>query len=336
MTFPTTRFGRTGLVVSRLALGTMTFGLQTDEATSHRILAKAADAGINFLDTADAYPLGGTVETTGRTEEIIGRWLQAQGPVGRRRFVVATKAFNRVGPNPWDQGASRKHLLDAIDASLKRLQSDHVDLYQLHMDDRETPLDETLEALDVIVKSGRARYIGVSNFMAWRIARALGRSEVLRVAKFVSVQPRYSLLFREIERELLPMAAEEGLAVIPYNPLAGGLLTGKYVAGSRPTENARFTIGTSGAMYQERYWNERSFATVTQLQKLAGEAGVPLATLAVAWVMANPAITAPLLGASRPEQLDATIAAAEYKLDADLKQRLDALTAEYRKGDAPR
>jgi aryl-alcohol dehydrogenase-like predicted oxidoreductase len=335
LSMPMIRLGRTGLTVSRLALGTMTFGLQTDEAVSHRILDKAAQGGINFIDTADAYPLGGTVETTGRTEEIVGRWLRAQGPAGRARFIVATKAFNRVGPNPWDEGASRKHLLDAIDASLRRLQTDHVDLYQLHMDDRETPLDETLEALDVIVRSGRARYIGVSNFMAWRVARALGRSEVLRLARFVSVQPRYSLLFREIERELLPLAAEEGLGVIPYNPLAGGLLTGKHAASSKP-EPGRFTLGTSGAMYQDRYWNERSFATVTQLQKLAAEAGVPLATLAVAWVMANPAITAPLLGASRPEQLDATLAAAEFKLDAALKQRLDGLTADYRKGDAPR
>jgi aryl-alcohol dehydrogenase-like predicted oxidoreductase len=336
MSIATTPFGRTGLVVSRLALGTMTFGLQTEESASHRILDKAAEAGITFLDTADAYPLGGTVETTGRTEEIVGRWLQAQGPAGRRRFIVATKAVNKVGPNPWDQGASRKHLLDAIDASLARLQTDHVDLYQLHMDDRDTPLDESLEALDTIVRSGRARYVGVSNFMAWRIARALGRSEVLRLAKFVSVQPRYSLLFREIERELLPLAAEEGLAVIPYNPLAGGLLTGKYAPGSQPAEHARFTLGTAGAMYQERYWNDRAFSTVTALRKLAAEAGVPLATLAVAWVMANPVITSPLLGASRPEQLDATIAAAEYKLDPALKHRLDELTAEYRKGDAPR
>jgi aryl-alcohol dehydrogenase-like predicted oxidoreductase len=336
MTLATTRLGRTGLTVSRLALGTMTFGLQTDEATSHRILDKAAEGGVNFLDTADVYPLGGTVETTGRTEEIVGRWLHARGPIGRARFIVATKAVNKVGPNPWDQGASRKHLLDAIDASLKRLQTDHVDLYQLHMDDRETPLDETLEALDVIVHSGRARYIGVSNFMAWRLARALGRSDVLRLARFVSVQPRYSLLFREIERELLPLALEEGIGVIPYNPLAGGLLSGKYAPGSKPQENARFTLGTAASTYQDRYWNDRSFATVTQLQKLAGEAGVPLATLAVAWVMANPAITAPLLGASRPEQLDATLAAAEYKLDPGLKQRLDELSAEYRRGDAPR
>jgi aryl-alcohol dehydrogenase-like predicted oxidoreductase len=328
--------GRTGLTVSRLALGTMTFGLQTDEAVSFQVLDKATEAGINFLDTADVYPLGGTVETTGRTEEIIGRWLQSKGPGARRRFVIATKAVGMVGPNPWDQGASRKHLLDAIDASLARLQTDHVDLYQLHSDDRTTPLDETLEALDTIVRSGRARYIGVSNFLAYRLARAIGIAQLHELTRLVCVQPRYSLLFREIERELLPLAGEEGLGVIPYNPLAGGLLTGKYKAGAGPEANTRFTLGTAGSMYQDRYWNERSFATVAQLHALADEAGVPLATLAVAWVMANPLITAPLLGASRPEQLDATIAAAGYALDPALKQRLDELTAEYRKGDAPR
>ena len=336
MTIPTTRLGRTGLTVSRLALGTMTFGLQTDEPTSHRILDKAAEGGINFLDTADVYPLGGTVETTGRTEEIIGNWLRAGGGNRRSAFILATKAANKVGPNSWDQGNSRKHLLDAIDASLKRLQTDHVDLYQLHHDDRNTPLDESLEALDVIVRSGRARYIGVSNFLAYRLARAIGLSALHKLTQLVSVQPRYSLLFREIERELLPLAGEEGLGVIPYNPLAGGLLTGKYAPGAKPEDNTRFTLGTAGGMYQDRYWNERSFATVSQLHKISDEAGVPLATLAVAWVMANPLITAPLLGASRPEQLDATLAAAEYTLPDDLKQRLDDLTADYRKGDAPR
>ena len=336
MSIPMTRLGRTGLKVSKLALGTMTFGLQTDETTSFRILDRATEGGINFLDTADVYPLGGTVETTGRTEEIIGNWLQSKGPGARSRFIVATKAANKVGPNPWDQGNSRKHLLDAIDLSLKRLQTDHVDLYQLHHDDPQTPLDESLEALDVIVRSGRARYIGVSNFLSYRLARAIGIAALQKLTQFVSVQPRYSLLFREIERELLPLAGEEGLGVIPYNPLAGGLLTGKYAPGAKPEDNTRFTLGTAGSMYQDRYWNERSFATVTQLHKLADEAGVPLATLAVAWVMANPLITAPLLGASRPDQLDATLAAAEYKLPADLKQRLDDLTADYRKGDAPR
>ena len=338
MSIPTTRLGATGLVVSRLALGTMTFGLQTDETVSQQILDKATGAGINFLDTADVYPLGGTLETAGRTEEIIGRWLKKQGPGSRGHYIVATKAVGKMGPHPWDQGASRKHLLAAIDASLARLQTDYVDLYQLHSDDRETPLDESLEALDVIVKSGRARYIGVSNFLAYRLARALGRADLRGLSRYVCVQPRYSLLFREIERELLPLCEEEGLGVIPYNPLAGGLLTGKYKAGadSQRDDNTRFTLGTAGGMYQDRYWNERSFATVTQLQALAQEASVPLATLAVAWVMANPRITAPLLGASRPEQLDATLAAADYKLEPALKQRLDEVTAEYRKGDAPR
>ena len=336
MSIPTTRLGRTGLTVSRLALGTMTFGLQTDEAVSHQILERAAEGGINFLDTADVYPLGGTVDTAGRTEEIIGRWLRAKGASRRHDFILATKAANKVGPHSWDQGNSRKHLLDAIDASLKRLQTDHVDLYQLHHDDRETPLDESLEALDVIVRSGRARYIGVSNFLAYRLARAIGRAELGRLTQLVCVQPRYSLLFREIERELLPLAGEEGLGVIPYNPLAGGLLTGKYKPGAKPEENTRFTLGTAGNMYQDRYWNERSFGTVAQLHRLADEAGVPLPTLAVAWVMANPLVTAPLLGASRPEQLDATLAAADYKLEPGLKQQLDELTADYRKGDAPR
>jgi aryl-alcohol dehydrogenase-like predicted oxidoreductase len=314
----------------------MTFGLQTDEAVSHQILDAAVEGGIDFLDTADVYPLGGTLETAGRTEEIIGRWLRAKGPAARGDFVIATKAVGKVGPRAWDQGASRKHLLDAIDKSLARLQTDHVDLYQLHSDDRETPLDETLEAMDAIVRSGRARYIGVSNFLAYRLARALGRAETNRLTRFVSVQPRYSLLFREIERELLPLSVEEGLGVIPYNPLAGGLLTGKYRAGAAPEAQTRFTLGTAGGLYQARYWKEREFATVVALQGLAEEAGVPLATLSVAWVLANPAVTAPLLGASRPEQLKDTLAAAQYKLDPALKARLDELTADYRRGDATR
>jgi aryl-alcohol dehydrogenase-like predicted oxidoreductase len=324
--------GKTGLLVSEICLGTMTFGLQVDEDMSRKILDWAASGGVNFLDTADVYPLGGDLDTVGRTEEIIGRWLKGQ----RGNYILATKAVGKMGPNPWDQGASRKHLLDAIDASLRRLQTDYVDLYQLHSDDAVTPLDETLEALDIIVKSGRARHVGVSNFLAYRLARALGRAEITGLTRFVSVQPRYSLLFREIERELLRLAAEEGIGVIPYNPLAGGLLTGKHKRGAAPTPGTRFTLGTAAERYQERYWNEREFTTVERFVGLAADAGVAPATLAIAWVLANPVITAPLVGASRPDQLDDSLAAVSYKLDPVLKQTLDELTAEYRKGDAVR
>ena len=332
MTLPTTKLGQTGLTVSRLVLGTMTFGLQTDEETSIKILDTAAEAGINFLDTADVYPLGGGLPTAGRTEEIIGRWLKGK----REHFIVATKAVGKVGTAPWDQGSSRKHILDAIDASLRRLGTDYVDLYQLHSDDASTPLDETLEALDTVVRAGKVRYIGVSNFLAYRLARALGRADVRHLTRFVSIQPRYNLLFREIERELLPLAQEEGLAVIPYNPLAGGLLTGKHKQAGGPTAGTRFTLGAAAERYQERYWHEREFNTVEELRTVADLAGLSLTTLAVAWVLANPIITAPIIGASRPEQLFESLKDVEVKLDDNLKQTLDDITAEYRKGDAVR
>jgi aryl-alcohol dehydrogenase (NADP+) len=334
MTLPTTKLGQTGLTVSRLVLGTMTFGLQTDEETSIKILDTAAEAGINFLDTADVYPLGGGLPTAGRTEEIIGRWLKGK----REHFIVATKAVGKVGSAPWDQGSSRKHILDAIDASLRRLGTDYVDLYQLHSDDASTPLDETLEALDTIVRAGKVRYIGVSNFLAYRLARALGRGDVrhLTLTRFVSIQPRYNLLFREIERELLPLAQEEGLAVIPYNPLAGGLLTGKHNLTEGPTTGTRFTLGAAAERYQERYWHEHEFNTVEELRTVADLAGLSLTTLALAWVLANPIITAPIIGASRPEQLFDSLKALEVTLDNNLKQKLDDITAEYRRGDSLR
>jgi aryl-alcohol dehydrogenase (NADP+) len=326
------RLGRTGLSVSRLCLGTMTFGLQCDEAAAVAILDRAAAGGITFLDTADVYPLGGSLDTVGRTEEIIGRWIEKR----RHEFIIATKCFGVMGARPWDRGNSRKHVLDAIDGSLRRLRTDYVDLYQLHHPDPETPIDETLQALDDVVRSGKARYIGCSNFHAWQVARALGRSEALGVARFDSVQPRFNLLFRQIERELLPLCQAEGLGVIPYNPLAGGFLSGKHRREAGPTAGTRFTLGRAARRYQERYWHEREFATVEALRPLAAEAGLSLTRLAVAWVLAHPAITAPIVGASRPEQLDDVLPAVEKDLDAGLKARLDELTREYRWGDDPR
>ncbi len=326
------RLGKTGLTVSRLCMGTMTFGLQSDEATARAILDRAADGGITFIDTADAYPIGGSLETVGRTEEILGRWLQGR----RGRFIVATKCWGRTGRARWDQGNSRKHILDAIDASLKRLQTDYVDLYQLHAPDAETPIEESLRALEDVLRSGRARYVGCSNFLAYQVARAIGRSEVLGIARFDSVQPRYNLLFREIERELLPLCAEEGIGVIPYNPLAGGLLSGKHSREAGPEEGSRFTLGTAAERYLDRYWHDREFESVEVLRPLAEEAGMSLAQMAVAWVMANPAVTAPIIGASRPEQMAETLKAADRPLDPALKARLDDLTAEYRRGDSVR
>jgi aryl-alcohol dehydrogenase (NADP+) len=310
----------------------MTFGLQCDEPTSVAILDRAADGGIDFLDSSDAYPLGGDLPTRGVTEEILGRWLRGK----RDRFIVATKCFAPTGPAPFDAGNSRKHILDAVDASLRRLQTDYIDLYQLHGYDRETPIDETLGALDDLVHQGKVRYIGCSNFLTYQLVRAVGRTETLRLARLDSVQPRYSLLFRQIEREMLPYCSEEGIGVIPYNPIAGGLLSGKHSRADPPPESSRFTLGNAGRMYQERYWHDHEFDTVEALRELAKEAGVNLVTLSVAWVMANQAVTAPIIGASSPGQLDHSLAAAEYPIDADLKSKLDELTHEYRLGDAPR
>jgi aryl-alcohol dehydrogenase-like predicted oxidoreductase len=327
-----TRLGRTGLQVSRLCLGTMTFGLQRDEPTAAAILDRAAEGGIDFLDTSDAYPLGGDLTTRGVTEEILGRWLRGK----RDRFIVATKCFAPTGPAPFDAGNSRKHILAAVEASLRRLQTDYIDLYQLHGYDPATPIDETLGALDDLVHQGKVRYVGCSNFLTYQLVRAIGRSETLHLARFDSVQPRYNLLFRQIEREMLPFCGEEGVGVIPYNPLAGGLLSGKHSRTAPPPEGTRFTLGNAAGAYQDRYWHDREFDTVEVLRQLAQEAGVSLVTLSVAWVLANKAITAPIIGASRPEQLDSSLASAEFTLDDDLKHKLDECTHQYRMGDAPR
>src|SRR5260370_7796610 len=196
-----TKFGRTGLIVSRFCLGTATFGRQTDERVSHQILAKAADAGINFIDTANFYPMGAQPTQVGSTEEITGRWLKGK----RDRFIVATKAGAPMGPAPWDQGGSRKHLLDAIDASLRRLGTDYVDLYQLHFDDPGTPLDETLEAFDVIVRTGKARYVGVSNILPYRLPRPVGRSDLFRVGRSLSPHPPSTLFSLALHPQSLPL-----------------------------------------------------------------------------------------------------------------------------------
>lgn len=313
--------GRSGIEVSEVCLGTMTFGYQSDEAASVAILDRAAAAGVDFIDTADCYPVPLTLETAGRTEEILGRWLRGK----RDRFVVATKCFFPMGPGPDDRGSGRRHVLQAAEASLRRLQTDVIDLYQVHAFDTETPLEETLRALDDLVKAGKARAVGCSNFRAFELATALGISDRLNLVRFSSTQPRYNVLYREIETELVPLCREAGVGVIVFNPLAGGLLTGKHVPGASPDPDSRFgdRMGPTAQAYRRRYWRDEALAAVVSLKSFFEGRGKALASVAVAWVLDQPGITAAIVGASRPEQLEATLAGAELNLDDEERQVLD-------------
>jgi 1-deoxyxylulose-5-phosphate synthase len=310
----TRRLGRTGLKVTEICLGTMTFGHQCDEAASFAILDKAADRGVLFLDTADVYPVPPTPETAGRTEEIVGRWLKGK----RDRFILATKCRMRVGRGPNDEGLSRRHILQAVEDSLRRLQTDYIDLYQPHLPDPETPLEETLWALDDLVRQGKVRYLGCSNYSAWQMALALGKSAQHGWARFESVQPRYNLLYREIESELMPLCRDQGVGVIAYNPLAGGFLTGRYQSLEAPPPGSRFSLGgATGPLYRERYWQQAQLDAVQELQKSLGRRGRSLTQVAVAWVLAQPGITSAIVGASKPEQLDQSLGAVDLRLEQD-------------------
>ncbi len=306
------RLGSTGLRVSKICLGTMTFGHQCDEEASFAIMDKAADYGVNFIDTADAYPVPPSPDTAGATEEIVGSWLQGQ----RDRFVVATKCRLRVGYGPNDEGLSRVHILRAVEESLRRLKTDYIDLYQAHKPDPNTPLEETLRAFDDLVRQGKIRYVGCSNYPAWQIALSLGICDRRGYAKFECVQPRYNMLYREIEEELVPFCVDQGIGIINYNPLAGGLLTGKYLETQEPVEGTRFALGgATGKLYQDRYWHEAEFAAVKRLQEFFHPRQKPLAQVAIAWTLRQPGITAAIVGASKPEQLDASLPAVDLELD---------------------
>lgn len=317
----TTRLGRTGLHVSTVCLGTMTFGNQADEATSHAILDVAINHGITFIDTADVYPLGGDFSSVGRTEAIIGTWLKARG--NRHDIVLATKCRGAMAPGPNNEGLSRRHIMAACDASLKRLGTDYIDLYQVHAPDPETPIAETLDALSDLVRAGKVRYIGCSNFAAWQIMQALWTSDTHNLPHFVSLQPRYNLLFRMIEDEILPVARQYGLGVIPYNPLAGGMLTGRYIDQRAVQPGTRFTLNTSGELYRKRYWNDVVHDIVADLHTYFTGRGISLTHAALAWVRAQPGITAPIIGASRPAQLAESLAGLDVVLDAEAMAKCD-------------
>lgn len=308
------KMGRTGLKVSNICLGTMTFAGQADEATSMRILDVAFEEGVTFIDTADAYPIPPEPETAGFTEEVIGRWLAAE-PGRRDGLVLATKCRVRVGHGPNDQGLSRRHVLRACDDSLRRLKTDWIDLFQAHSPDPETPLEETLRAFDDLVRAGKVRYVGCSNYAAWQLALALGTSAQHGLARYDCVQPRYNALYREIETELIPLCHDQGIGVIVYNPLAGGFLTGKHRGDAPPTAGTRFTLGAAGELYRERYWQAAQFQAVAELKACCSERALNMATASIAWVLNQPGITSAIVGASRPEQLEATLAAADMILD---------------------
>jgi len=319
---PFKRLGQTGLKVSEICMGTMTFGSQADEEAAHAILDRALDAGVNFIDTADVYPVPPTVETAGRTEEIVGRWLRGK----RSRVVVATKCRGRVGPGLNDEGLSRAHILDAVEASLRRLQTDYIDLYQVHWPDADTLLEETLQVLDDLVRWGKVRYLGCSNFEAWRLYKSLWVSDRLHLTRFDCVQPRYNLLHREIERDLLPVCAEEGIGVIAYNPLAGGFLAGKYRRDEPPPEGTRFALaGGSGSLYRDRYWHDKLFDAVDRVKEVAEGCAATPAQVSVAWLLQQPTVTSAIVGATRREQVEETLKGTELTLDDAAMEALSAI-----------
>ncbi|WP_126173336.1 aldo/keto reductase [Altericroceibacterium xinjiangense] len=323
------RLGQTGLTVSELCLGAMTFGtnegrwgsitgLDQDGATA--LVKQAVDGGINFIDTANVY-------SEGQSEQMVGGALKALG-IARKDIVVATKAMGTMGEGPNDAGTGRKHMLDQIDASLKRLQLDHVDLYQIHGWDPATPIEEALEALNDIVRSGRARYVGVSNWAAWQIVKALGIAERRGWAKFISLQAYYTVAGRDLERELAPMLQAEGLGLMVWSPLAGGLLSGKY---SRTDDGAEGE-GRRASFDFPPVDLDRAFPIIDAMRRMAEDRGVSVASIALAWLLYQPVVSTVIVGAKRADQLADNLAAVDVELsraEMDELGRLSALPAEY-------
>ena len=317
--------GRSGLRVSRLCLGTMIFGSQLNEEKAFAVMDRAVELGIDFFDTADVYPVPPAPDTWGRTEEIVGRWLRSRGGA----ITLATKCVARVGPGANDLGGSRKHVIEACEASLRRLKQERIDLYYLHSSDFGAPMEETLEALDRLVQDGKVHYLGVSNFEAWQLGLAMSLAAERRLARIAVVQPRYNLLNRTYERELLPLCRAAGIGVAPYNPLGAGMLTGKYRRGDEPPADSRFGLGNYGRMYQQRYWSDHMFDVVETVTAVASEVGASAAAVAVAWLLAQPDVSSPIVGASRPEQLDDSLRALEVRLSREHLDRLGEVSQPF-------
>lgn len=311
------KFGNTGMMVSRICLGTMTYGTPTDrwpwalnEEQSRPFIKKALDLGINFFDTADIY-------SAGLSEEVVGRALRDFAK--RDEYVLATKVAFPMGPGPNDKGLSRKHIMSAIDASLKRLGTDYVDLYQIHRWDNNTPIEETMEALHDVVKAGKARYIGASSMYSWQFAKAQYTAELHGWTRFVSMQPQYNLVYREEEREMLPFCADQKIAVIPWSPLARGLLTGGRGKERNETERARTDA------FGKSLYSDADFAIADRVTEISEKRGISNAQIALAWMLSKSVITAPIVGASKPHHIDDAVASLLVKLSDEEINQLEEL-----------
>lgn len=314
------KLGRTGLKVSALCMGTMQFGWSVDEAESHRILSGTLDSGINFFDTADIYSRWVEGNPGGVSEEFIGRWMK-QAKVPRDRLVIATKVRGQMGEGPNDEGLSRVHIMNAVEASLKRLDTDYIDLYQTHWPDTDTPIEETLRTLDDLVRQGKVRYVGASNYRAWELMQALWTSDANGLARFDSLQPHYNLIKRaEFEAELREVCKTYGIGVIPYSPLAGGFLTGKYRAGKALPDSLR-------AEGRKKFLTEKNLALIDTMEEIAQAHNGTISQVALAWTLADEVITSPIIGATSLVQLEENLGAVEIKLSAKEKTTLDDLTA---------
>lgn len=314
--------GRTGLFVSELCLGTMTFGGSTgfwaqigdlQQADAERLIGQAIDAGINFIDTADVY-------AGGASEQITGQALKNL-KVPRESVVIATKVFGETGPSANTRGNSRGHILDGVKASLKRLQLDHIDLYQIHGFDPATPIEETVRALDQLVRQGHVRYVGVSNWAAWQIVKALGIAERLGLSRFESLQAYYTVAGRELERELIPMLASEGVGLMVWSPLAGGLLSGKFARDQKGQEGSRRTTFDFPPVNLER-----AYDCIDAMRPIAQARGVSVAQVALAWLLHQPQVTSVIIGARRPEQLADNLAATQVSVTAEELRSLDEVS----------
>ena len=313
------KMGRTGLKVSAICLGSSTYGSQVDEIEAIDIIESALAAGVNFFDTADAY-------TEGRSEEIIGKALKGK----RQSVVLATKVGHRTGPGVNDAGLSRKHIMQGIEDSLRRLGTDYIDLYYVHEPDYDTPIEETLRALDDLVHQGKVRYIACSNFYAWQLCKALWVSDLHGLVRFDCIQPPYNLFTRDIEYELLPLCASEGVGVCVFNPLAGGLLTGKHDPHKPPAKGTRFALERLGAIYRKHYWSATNFEAVASLKQIAEEHGRNLPQFALAWVLSNEVITSAICGATSLKHLEENLGATEVKLSKEELAACDGVWQQLR------